>query len=298
MITRRTMAGLLLASPFPAGCAARRADAAADALAALEARAEGRLGVCMRDARTGETAGWRADERFALCSTFKLPLAGLTLAAIDRGALSFDARVPIADADMVPHAPVTGPARAQGFMTVGALAHAAQAHSDNVAANLLLARLGGPAGFTAALRALGDDVTRLDRLEPELNLVLPGDVRDTTTPRAMAATTARFLHGEALSPAARATLSDWTVATATGLKRLRAGLPAAWRAGDKTGTALADGMASKLNDVAMVWPDAGAPFTVAAYYEAPFPTDAVRDEDQAVLAQAGAVAAAWAQARS
>ena len=125
-------------------------------------------------------------------------------------------------------------------MTISALAEAAQVTSDNVAANLLLARLGGPTGFTARLRELGDRQTRLDRLEPELNLVLPGDERDTTTPRAMAETASRLLTGDVLTPASREQLIDWMVKTRTGDRRIRAGLPKDWRAGDKTGTATAD----------------------------------------------------------
>ncbi len=283
------MAGVLSACATPSRAGPFSAD-----LKALETRAGGRLGVSVLDTATGASIGHRADERFGMCSTFKLPLAAMMLREADAGRIPLDRRVSYTQADMVPYAPVTGPNLAQGHMTVGALAEAAQVTSDNVAANLLLALIGGPAGFTQILRTLGDAETRLDRLEPEMNLVPPGEVRDTTTPAAMARLTARLLTGDALTPASRARLSGWMEATTTGAKRIRAGLPAGWRAGDKTGTAIADVMVNKYNDVAIAWPPGRAPIVVAAYYDAPGQFETMRDEDQAVLADVGRIAAAWA----
>jgi beta-lactamase class A len=265
------------------------------AVAALERRVGGRLGVVVLDTGSGACVGHRADERFGMCSTFKLPLAALVLQQIDQGRWQADRWVPYTQADMTAHAPVTQAHLARGGMSVVALAQAAQTTSDNTAANLLLTLIGGPAGFTAAMRAAGDKVTRLDRLEPHMNLVKPGDERDTTTPVAMARTAAHWLTGDALSTASRALLIDWMVATRTGSKRLRAGLPAAWRAGDKTGTAMAEGMTDKYNDVAIIWPPGRVPVLISAYYETARAHGRMRDEDQAVLAEAGRRAARWVQ---
>lgn len=287
-LTRRAVAVGLLAPA--AACATVPRPDAAPALRALEQRAGGRLGVAVH-VFGGARTGWRADQRFGMCSTFKAPLAGLVLAAAERGELSLDAEIPVTPADMVMHAPSTTPFLNR-TMTVRALAEAAQKTSDNVAANLLLKKIGGPEGFTARLRALGDTETRLDRIEPAMNLVPLGEVRDTTTPDAFAATMARFASGDALTPASRALLVQWMIDTTTGLKRLRAGFPADWRAGDKTGTALAAGMPNKTNDVAVAWPPGGAPVVIAAFYEGPA-SDSVRDEDQAVLAEVGRIAAGW-----
>src|SRR5690606_8938362 len=148
-----------------------------------------------------------------------------------------------------------------------------------------------PAGFTATLRALGDETTRLDRYELELNIVRPGDVRDTTTPRAMAESVARFVVGDVLKPASRDRLIAWTIATKTGLQRIRAGLPAGWRAGDKTGTALADVMTDKYNDVAVFWPPNASAIVVSAYYDTAAQSKEIRDDLQAVLAEVGRIAA-------
>lgn len=269
-------------------------SAPSSALATLEARAGGRLGVFALDTGDGRSLALRADERFAMCSTFKLMLAALVLREADAGRLSLDEALSFSAADMVYHAPVTSSRLAEGKMRVEELAQATQETSDNVAANLLLRRLGGPAWFTASLRQLGDPETRLDREEPEMNLVPPGELRDTTTPRAMARTVATVLTGGILSQPARDTLLQWMRNTQTGKKRLRAGLPPAWDAGDKTGTGQTPSMANKHNDVAILWPPGQAPVVVAAYYEASGYFDPLRPEDDAVLAEVGREVASWA----
>lgn len=291
-----TAAGLLV--PFAAGAARAqgRADAtAAAALAALESRTGGRLGVGLLHTGSGRLIGHRLDERFAMCSTFKLPLAAVVMREADQGRLRLDEAVTITKADLVPYAPVVEPKVGQA-MTLAALAEAAQTTSDNAAANLLLTRLGGPAAFTAALRALGDSVTRLDRTEPALNLVKPGEELDTTSPRAMATLLGRVLAGDALTAASRNRLIGWMVATTTGGKRLRAGLPPSWRSGDKTGTAQADAMTDKVNDIGITWPPGRPPVVITAYFDSSRRTDATQAADEAALAEVGRIAAAWAMA--
>jgi len=267
-------------------------------LADLERDAGGRLGVSVLDTASGTSLAHRGDERFGLCSTFKLLLAAVILREADRGRLKLDALVDLAQSPMVPHSPVTRASMERGRMSVAALAQATQVESDNLAANLLLGLIGGPAGFTALLRETGDNTTRLDRLEPDLNFVPPGDLRDTTTPEAMAHSVARLLTTNLLAPAARDTLVDWMVMTQTGARRLRAGLPSDWRAGDKTGTGAADGMPDKINDVAIVFPPGRAPLVVAAYYESPVRSNAIRDQDQAVLGEVGRITADWVNRRA
>jgi len=286
---RRVLAGL--AALAAGGVQAGSRDFAAD-IAALEQASGGRLGVCMLDAHTGFSVSHRGDERFGMCSTFKLALAALVLKAIDDGEFAADSRIPIREADMVFHAPVTEKHVGTEGLTVVELAEAAQKRSDNTAANLLLRRLGGPAGFTARLRKLGDEYTRLDRYEPAMNLVKPGDVRDTTTPAAMAVTVARLLDRSYLSAASRQQLESWLVETRTGRSRLRAGLPKDWLTGDKTGTGIAPLMPNRTNDVATVWLEDRL-FVVAAYAEADGHYEKMRPQDSAVLATVGELAAGW-----
>ncbi len=290
---RHVLAATIGLIAVPAFAYARRLDAADD-LKALESRAGGRLGVCLLDCATGRHTGNRMDERFAMCSTFKLALAAVVLREADGGRLRLSDTIAFSEKDLVPHAPVTSKHLSKGVMEIGALAEAAQTTSDNVAANLLLTKLGGPAGFTRLLRDAGDQVTRLDRMEPALNLVLVGEVHDTTTPRAMSETVARFLTGDLLSPTSRERLISWMVATETGSRRIRAGLPAGWRSGDKTGTAMADTMTDKINDIAIAWPAGMTPIVVTAYFDAATRSETISKEQEAVLAEVGRIAARWA----
>jgi len=262
-------------------------------LVALEGSAGGRLGVCFIDTFSGITAGHRLDERFGMCSTFKLLLAGLVLREVDAARLTLEQRVPFGPEDMVPYAPVTERYLETGEMTVETLAEAAQTTSDNVAANLLVGLLGGPQGFTEKMRALGDPDTRLDRIEPDLNLVPQGEVRDTTTPLAMSRSVARFLTTDTLTLVSRQRLVAWMVATRTGLTRIRAGLPEAWRAGDKTGTARGPDMVNKHNDVAVAWPVPDRTLVITAFYDTAGAFETFRSEDDEVLAEVGRIASRW-----
>ncbi len=258
----------------------------------------GRLGVAVLDTGAGTVCGRRLDERFAMCSTFKLVLAAMVLGRAAAGGRPLDARLRVGPGDLLKHAPVTRAAvdaaatRGAGFaeLTLAELAEAAQTTSDGVAANLLLHDVGGPAAFTAFCRAHGDTATRLDRFEPAMNDVRPGDARDTTTPRAMATLVAR-LFGGVLPPAARETLREWMVATTTGAARVRHGLPTDWRAGDKTGTGGGDGVTVKCNDVAWIEPPGRAPIVVAAYYDTGVVAEWPSDADEAVLAEVGRIVA-------
>ena len=230
-------------------------------LGEIEERTGGRLGVFALDTVTGRQLAHRPDERFAKCSTFKWVLAASVLARVDRTQLSLDERVSYGSADLLEYAPVTREHVADGFMTLDALARAAVIVSDNTAANLLLRKLGGPGALTDFIRSVGDPVTRLDRDEPTLNSNFPGDLRDTTSPRAMVTLIGEVLCGDVLSPARRHRLLGWLRACETGKKRLRAGFPQDWIVGDKTGT----GAHNAINDVAIAVPPGRGPILVAAY---------------------------------
>lgn len=307
---------LLMVSPAARATTGLDATALQSELAALEARSGGVLGLAVLDSASGALAGHRRQRHFGLCSSFKLLLAAAVLQRIEAGAWPVGRRIPVRAADLQPHSPVTRQHLGGAGMTALELAEATQTTSDNAAANLLLRELfGGPAGLTQWLRERGDTVTRLDRWEPEMNRVAPGDERDSSTPAAMVATvhrlllapsqitsagpttgaTARVAPAQPPGPASRERLLDWMRATRTGARRLRAGLPADWTAGDKTGTAMHPGLADRYNDVAIVWPGHGRdPWVIAAFYESPVSNSAtLRAEDEAVLAEAARLVARW-----
>lgn len=232
-------------------------------LAELETRSGGRLGFTAVDTATGRQIGWRADERFVYCSTFKAFLAAATLVRIQDGQESLDRLVPITAADMVSHAPVTGPATGSS-LSVDRLMQAIVEVSDNPAANLLLKAGGGLGAMQAFYRSLGDDSTRVDRFEPEMNR-LDGD-RDTIQPARAAANLQRLFVDPAspLSAQSQDRLLGWMFSSPTGTDRIKAGVPAGWRVAHKTGT----GGYGPTNDIGLLYPPTGEPVIVTAYYHA------------------------------
>ncbi|MCA1396461.1 class A beta-lactamase [Bradyrhizobium sp. BRP56] len=228
--------------------------------ARIELATSGRLGVAALDMETGLRASRRGDERFPMCSTFKALASAAVLHRVDRGESSLDQRVQIEAKDILAYAPVTK-AHVGSAMTLSELCAAAITLSDNTAANLLLREIGGPAGFTSFFRTIGDNVSRLDRWEVELNEAVPGDQRDTTSPVAMLKDLQRVVLGDVLQTVSRQKLVDWMVANKTGDARLRAGVPRDWRVADKTGT----GERGTYNDIGVFWPPGRKPIVVTVY---------------------------------
>ena len=254
----------------------------ADALARIERRSGGQLGVEVWHTGSGRRWGHRRDERFPMCSSFKLLLAGAALHQAAAGALRLDEQLAYSRADLQPWSPVTEGLLAEGSMAVAALCAATLATSDNTAANLLLARLGGPTAVTTFLRSLGDPVTRLDRYEPEMNT--PHPEWDSSAPRAMAHSLHALLLGDVLAPPHRARLKAWLQASVTGGRRLKAGLPAGWSIAEKTGTS----DSGSTNDIGVVWSPRGEPLVVAAFIRN---SRAPHGQREAALADVGRLAA-------
>jgi beta-lactamase class A len=264
--------------------ASARAATAEPALADYERATGGRVGLYAENLRTGARIAWRADQRFVMCSTFKMSLAAGILARVDRGQDRLDAEIAFGPADIMEYAPVAKANLVRGRMTVAEHCEAAVSVSDNTCANLLLARLGGPPALTAFWRRVGDAVSRLDHDEPMLNRSPPGDPHDTTTPRAMAATLRRVILGDVLAPASRERLTAWMVGGKTGGNRLRAGLPAGWRIGDKTGNNGKDAA----GDLAVAWPRPDTPIAISAYVQGGAPTP---EQIEGVFTQIGRMVA-------
>ncbi|MDH2238344.1 class A beta-lactamase [Pigmentiphaga sp. GD03639] len=292
MTTRRSFHALVLSS---LACGARGAwagqpagtlpvaarNAALDELARLERLIDGRLGVCIVDTASGEELGRRADERFQMLSTFKLLAAGFVLARHDRGEDSLDRRIRYTRQDLVNWSPVTGKHVGDRGMTLAELCHATVTTSDNTAANLILRSFGGPEALTRFIRGLGDGVTRCDRYEPELNVPHATGMLDTTTPHAITRTLGRLTVGEALSPESRERLQAWLVGNTTGDKRLRAGIPAGWRIGEKTGTYSKVGA----NDIGLAWPPARPAILMSVYVASTRAPDEVKEQVIAKVAE-------------
>ena len=234
---------------------------AANQIAAIEARLGGRIGVSALDTGSGKRLDYRAEERFPMCSTFKFLAAAAVLKRVDEKQDQLDRLVSYDAKDILEYAPVTKAHLKEGGMTLAALCEAAIEQSDNTAGNLLLDAIGGPAGVTNFARSLGDQVTRLDRKEPELNSAIPGDDRDTTTPGSMLADMTRILTGDVLSRSSRRQLEDWLQENKTGAAMIRAGVATDWIIGDKTGR----GANGATNDIAIMRPPDRAPVLLVIY---------------------------------
>ncbi|MFE3739655.1 class A beta-lactamase [Streptomyces sp. NPDC059134] len=247
----------------------------------LESKFDARLGVYALDTGTNRELAFRADERFAYCSTFKALQAGAVLKKHKLAGMG--QRINYTEDDMVPDSPVTKNHVDTG-MTVGELADASVRHSDNTAANLLFDTIGGPSGLGAFLKTIGDDVTQVDRYEPDLNEATPGDTRDTSTPRALAKDLRSLVLGDVLGKEEKALLTKWLTTNVTGANLIAAGMPDGWTVGDKSG----GGRYGTRNDIAVVWPDQGAPIVVAVMSTRDEP-DATRDD--ALVAGAASVVA-------
>lgn len=246
-------------SPSPSSSAATL-DAAAksiDAFKELERKFDARLGVYAVDTGTGREVAYNDGARFAHASTFKALAAGAVLRKYSLSGL--DRVVTYSKDDLVDYSPVTEKHVGTG-MTLRELCDAAVRYSDNTAGNLLFDALGGPKGLDAVLEGMGDDVTRMERREPELNLWAPDETRDTSTPRALAKDLRAFVLGDVLGKGERAQLEQWLRTNTTGGELIRAGVPKGWSVGDKTGAGQGYGTR---NDIAVVWRPDAAPVVMA-----------------------------------
>lgn len=237
------------------GASATGGAATQRAFADLERTHAATLGVTAIDTGTGRTVGYRGGERFPFASSNKTFIAAATLQRSSDADL--DVVVHYTSADLLSYAPITSRFVDTG-MTVRELLDAMLRFSDNTAANLLVARLGGPDVVEQWLRGIGDRTTNVDRIEPDLNEALPGDARDTTTPAQFVADLRGVVLGSTLETKDRTILRNTMLDNTTGDDTIRAGVDPAWPVADKTGT----GEYGVRDDIAVVYPAGRAPIVV------------------------------------
>jgi beta-lactamase class A len=244
-------------------------------LTKLESSSGGRLGVFAVDSANHRILTFHAREHFPMCSTAKV----MAVSAILKRAMQDDrflkqkvayTKDEIAAAG---YTPITKKHIDDG-MTIAGLCDAAITESDNGAMNLLMKTLGGPAAVNLFARSIGDHQFLLERYEPVLNSANPGDLRDTSTPEAMAKSLKRLLLGDGLGVVQQKKLLNWLKKNKTGYKRIRAGVPKGWIVGDKTGT----GDYGTTNDIGIIWPPTGSPIVVAIYFTQHIKSAAPRDD--------------------
>ena len=269
-----------------AGCRTSSAfDRLQSQIIEIETRLNARVGVAVLDEETGKYWEHNSEDRFPMTSTFKTLACAALLVNVDKGEEQLDRRVVIQADDLVTYSPVMKDLTGPEGVTLGEACEATLATSDNTAANIVLEEIGGPKALTAFLRATGDEVTRLDRYETELNEARIGDERDTTTSAAMVATMrALILEDDVLSPASQEMLKTWLIGNQVGDPLLRAGVPSDWIIADRTG---AGGNGTRAI-AAVMWPPQREPIIAAIYITA---TDASFDDRNAAIAEIGAAIA-------
>jgi beta-lactamase class A len=287
---RRTLLRAAAAIPFVTAGTSWAADgdnatSAQTHFTQLERALNGRLGVFALNTANGARLGYRGEERFPVCSTFKVLIAAGILEQSTQIAGLMQHRISYEQGDLVTYSPVAEKHLETG-MTVAELCDAVMRYSDNTAANLLMKILGGPAGVTAFARSIGDREFRLDRWETDLGTAIPGDPRDTSTPEAMGRSLQRLVLGDALGAQQRTQLQDWLRSNTTGANCIQAGVPADWEVGDKTGA----GSYGTRNDVAVLWPPHRPP-VILTVYSTQHEKDAKWRED--VIASAARIVVGW-----
>jgi len=250
----------------------------------IEERLDARIGVTVYVPDSGQRWQYHADDVFPMSSTFKVLACAALLNRVDVNAESLDRIVTIREEELVSYSPVTATRVGEPGMTLAELCQATLSVSDNTAGNMVLKAIGGPDGLTNFMRSIGDEVTRLDRWETELNEALPGDARDTTSPNAMAAALEKLVLGDVLSLSSRRQLQSWMLGDTVGDALLRAGIPATWEIADKTG---AGGHGSR-SIAAIMWPPNGKPVIATVYITE---TAATMDESNSAIAKIGAAIA-------
>lgn len=262
---KKMVVGLFVAMLLLVGCSkenevnggeVKAEDVSSGKFAQLEEKYGAKLGVYAIDTGNEETVAYQEDERFAYASTFKA-LAGAVLLKENPISILDEKRMYTKE-DLVTYSPITEKYVDEG-MTVREIAKAAMQYSDNTAGNLLFAELGGPAQLEKALRAIGDDVTEMDRLETELNEATPGDTRDTSTPKALATNLRMLGLTDELSEEKREIFQEWFKGNTTGDTLIKSGVPTDWIVGDKSGAA----SYGTRNDIAIVWPPNDEPIVIA-----------------------------------
>lgn len=257
-----------------------QAESLTDVIRAIEGKLDARIGVAVNILASDMSWEYRSDERFPLSSTFKPIACAALLHRVDAGQDNLERKVYYAEEELVTYSPVTQNRWRPAGMTLSELCEATITVSDNTAGNLILEAIGGPAAVTGFARVAGDELTRLDRWETALNEAMPGDVRDSTTPAAMAYLLETLLFGDLLTVDSRNRLKDWLEGNKVGDALLRAGIPRDWEIGDKTG---AGGYGSR-SVAAVMWPPNGDPVIATVYITE---TDSSFDERNAAIADIG-----------
>ncbi|MFB0980352.1 MAG: class A beta-lactamase [Alteromonadaceae bacterium] len=225
-----------------------------------ERKIGGRIGVSIYDVTANDLWNYNGNLRFPLMSTFKTLACAKLLSDVENGIQSLDNSTVITKKSLVTWSPITEQ-RVGEKVTLKEACSAAMIMSDNTATNIVLKGIKGPEALTQFLRSIGDDVTRLDRIEPYLNEAIDGDERDTTTPNAIVKSLHTLLFGDVLSTLSKEQLKKWMMDNRVTGSLLRSVLPELWSIADRSGSG---GFGSRAI-TAVVWSDKKTPLIISIY---------------------------------
>ena len=245
----------------------------------LENRHGGHIGIAVMHTSSQSLWDYRGHTRFPLMSTFKTLACAKLLADVDQKKQKMTTETMITRESLVTYSPVTESLTGQ-TITMEQACEATMSTSDNTAANLVLAGIGGPQQLTDFLRSTGDNITRLDRIEPELNDAHPGDNRDTTTPLAITKTLNQLILEDTLSDASRVKLQKWMMGNKVADNLLRSILPAQWSIADRSGA----GDHGSRGITAIIWSSQQQPVIVSIYMTG---TNASFEERNQIIVEIG-----------
>lgn len=251
----------------------------------IEQASKGRLGAAVITSDASHYS--RRHERFSLQSVMKLMASMAALDRVDQGKWKLDQKYVVTRADMsISHQPLLDRLGKKQSITVtlADLIELAVTESCSASADFMIRKLGGPSAVNTFLNKNGITGMSINRQERDLQTDVVGlkwkpafidndafeaairrqpvsrldaaykrymsDTRDTTTPEAMGQLLRKLVTGKLLSPKSNRYLIKVMERTKTGPDRLRAGIPAGWKLGNKTGTSSTHrGIAWATNDV-------------------------------------------------
>lgn len=238
------------------------------------------IGAAIFDVDQQKLWHYNGDARFPLMSTFKVLACAKLLVDVEKGIQRFNTSTMITKSDLIYWSPITKHMIGEK-MSLKQACSATMTMSDNTAANIVLTGINGPKALTQFLRDIGDNVTRLDRIEPQLNQALKDDKRDTTSPSAMVKTLHTLLFGNVLTAPSKAQLTQWMIDNKVTGSLLRSVLPKPWSIADRSG---AGGFGSRAI-AAIVWSEKQTPLIIAIYLTQTEATKAERDKAIATIGE-------------
>lgn len=301
---RLAAAALACLAAFPAFADWDRAKLDKE-IVAIEAQAQGRLGVALLDLKDRKQWSHRGSETFPLQSVFKLPLAVAVLQQVEAGKFRLDQPITVTRQDFsLFHSPLAKAFKGErNDYPLSELVRLAAGQSDNTAADLLMREIGGPQVVTAMLRDGGITGLSIDRYERQFQPEIYGlrgfawgetvdekrfradlkamkprlriaalsnalkDKRDAGTPEASALFLEALARGNWFKdPAHNAFLMKVITETKVGANRIKAGLPAGSELAHRTGAGLTtDGINHATNDIGIAALPDGRRFVIVAY---------------------------------